>query len=129
MPANGIAMTGAGELPCSKIFHIDANPKTDWANITNNVFAEANRRAIRSIAFPALGTGKFKGLQGLLAHFWKCVFSKIVANNLLLINRLRNVHLTWDSLVFIDNRNGNSGMNFEISYCLCMEIYSITSLS
>ena len=120
-------MTGAGKLPCSTIFHIDANETTDWANITNNVLAEANRRAITSIAFPALGTGEFKGLQGLLAHFWKCVFAKIVENHLLLSNRLRNVHLTWDRLIFIDNRNGNSGMNFEISYCLCMEIYSTTA--
>jgi len=122
-------MTGAGKLPCSRIFHIDAHWETDWANITNNVLAEANRHAITSIAFPALGTGQFKGLQGLFAHFWKCVFSRIVANYLLLINNywLRNVHLTWDSLIFIDNKNGNSGMNFEISYCLCMEIYSTTA--
>jgi len=56
---NGIAITRAGELPCSMIFHIDANKDTIWTVITNNVLAEANHRKITSIAFPALGTGEF----------------------------------------------------------------------
>ena len=58
VPASGIVMTGAGHLPCSHIFHIDANEETDWIAITNNVLVQANSHQITSIAFPALGTGE-----------------------------------------------------------------------
>ena len=59
VPASGIAMTGAGKLPCSQIFHIDARRNINWIDITNNVLVQANSLEMTSIAFPALGTGEF----------------------------------------------------------------------
>ena len=59
VPSKGIAVTGAGKLPCGRVIHINAEKDTDWLMIINNVLGEAEQLHIKSIAFPALGTGEF----------------------------------------------------------------------
>ena len=53
----GIATTGAGDLPCSHIIHIDMHKNADWDSIIGAVLLEADSLKVESIAFPALGTG------------------------------------------------------------------------
>ena len=57
--SNGIAVTCAGQLPCSHIIHIDAQYGGDWTTIIENVLVEADSLQIESVAFPALGTGTY----------------------------------------------------------------------
>ena len=59
IPTNGIAVTGAGKLPCSHVIHIEAPMETDWPCIITKVLVEAEKRHIKSVSFPALGTGEF----------------------------------------------------------------------
>ena len=56
---NGTAVTGAGLLPCSHIIHIDGGrlKSHDWTAIIESALMEADSRQIKSVAFPALGTG------------------------------------------------------------------------
>ena len=57
--SNGIAVTSAGQLPCSHIIHIDAQHGGDWTQIIENVLVEAVSLQIESVVFPALGTGTY----------------------------------------------------------------------
>ncbi|KAI8490328.1 positive regulation of interleukin-4-mediated signaling pathway, partial [Branchiostoma belcheri] len=62
----GIAVTGAGKLECKKIIHAAAPDKaTDWKKVIINCLQTADSLGLRSIAFPALGTGV---LQESVAH-------------------------------------------------------------
>ena len=70
MPSNGIAVTGAGNLPCRRIIHINA--RLDLTTIIANVLVKAEQLCIRSVAFPALGTGEF-------IHFFNLLGDKIVS--------------------------------------------------
>ncbi|KAI0210907.1 hypothetical protein LSAT2_004309, partial [Lamellibrachia satsuma] len=57
IPSGGIAVTEAGKLPCDRIIHINAERNTRWPIIINNVLVEAEQLRIKSVSFPALGTG------------------------------------------------------------------------
>ena len=57
MPSEGIAVTGAGNLPCQHVIHINA--RLDLTKNIANVLVKAEQLRIRSVAFPALGTGEF----------------------------------------------------------------------
>ena len=54
----GAAITGAGNLKCKHIIHVDApdNPE-DWKNRITNSLRLAENNHITPISFPALGTG------------------------------------------------------------------------
>ena len=54
---NGIAVTGAGNLPCRFIIHVDMHKKADWNNTIRAVLLEAASLEVESIAIPAIGTG------------------------------------------------------------------------
>ena len=57
---DGMAVTSAGKLPCTKIFHLFAKPSTKaWKDVIGRCFAEAERLKLTSLAMPPLGTGKF----------------------------------------------------------------------
>ncbi|XP_019646077.1 PREDICTED: poly [ADP-ribose] polymerase 14-like isoform X2 [Branchiostoma belcheri] len=58
----GIAVTGAGKLKSNKIIHAAAPAKaTDWKTVIINCLQTADSLGLRSIAFPALGTGILQG--------------------------------------------------------------------
>ena len=56
---NGTAVTSAGQLPCSHIIHLDSDhlKSHDWTAIIESALMEADSRQIKSVSFPALGTG------------------------------------------------------------------------
>ncbi|KAI0233129.1 hypothetical protein LSAT2_016611 [Lamellibrachia satsuma] len=54
---NGIAVTGAGNLRCRFIIHVDMHKKADWNNTIRAVLLEAASLEVESIAIPAIGTG------------------------------------------------------------------------
>ena len=62
MDADGIAISGKGALPCKKnILHVAApgnraTPET-WAKIVRKCLDSAENHQLRSISFPAIGTG------------------------------------------------------------------------
>ncbi|KAK2176837.1 hypothetical protein NP493_636g03001 [Ridgeia piscesae] len=58
MPSSGIAVTGAGNLPCRHVIHINAC--LDLTTTIVRVLLEAEQLHDRSVAFPALGTGALR---------------------------------------------------------------------
>jgi O-acetyl-ADP-ribose deacetylase (regulator of RNase III) len=57
---NGLAITGAGNLPCQFIFHL--SPKADiksWKAVIGQCLAEAEKMKLTSIAMPPIGTGLY----------------------------------------------------------------------
>jgi len=58
--SEGIAVTGAGRLPCQKIFHLHA-AKSDlnaWSAVIGRCFTEADRIGVKSLALPPVGSGR-----------------------------------------------------------------------
>ena len=53
----GIAVTGAGKLPCRHVIHVDMHKNVDWDKAIKAVLLQAASLGVKSIAFPALGTG------------------------------------------------------------------------
>ena len=64
MPPSGIAVTGAGYLPCRHVIHINA--RLDLTDTIVRVLLEAERLQDRHVAFPALGTGLFLDFVSIL---------------------------------------------------------------
>uniref|UniRef100_C3Y6H4 Poly [ADP-ribose] polymerase n=1 Tax=Branchiostoma floridae TaxID=7739 RepID=C3Y6H4_BRAFL len=61
---DGIAVTGSGQLKCGKIIHAAApapGQSTGWKKVITNCLQTADTLRLRSIAFPALGTGTLQG--------------------------------------------------------------------
>ena len=59
MKKEGIAITSAPGLPCRHIIHIVAqDTEHDWKPVIDRCLKMAEDNKIRSIAVPALGTGK-----------------------------------------------------------------------
>jgi O-acetyl-ADP-ribose deacetylase (regulator of RNase III) len=57
---NGIAVTDAGNLKCSKIIHVVAPSDVQtWKDRIYNLLTTANNLKIKARAMPALGTGLF----------------------------------------------------------------------
>ena len=63
MDGDGVAISGKGDLPCKKnIIHMTApgagaTPEK-WTRIVRKCLATAEKAELRSISFPAIGTGK-----------------------------------------------------------------------
>ena len=61
-PKNGIWISEAGNLSATHIFHINTHlaQKTSdgWEKMIANCLKECDKRNVRSIAFPAIGTGE-----------------------------------------------------------------------
>jgi poly [ADP-ribose] polymerase 10/14/15 len=56
---SGIAITGAGKLPCKNIIHLVAkNDIKEWKTIVNLCFAMAEKLKFTSLAMPPVGTGR-----------------------------------------------------------------------
>ncbi len=62
-PVNGVAVTGKGHLPCKRcIIHMVAPKSPDvklWTDAILECLREAEKRKLESIAFPAVGTGRY----------------------------------------------------------------------
>ncbi|XP_078579858.1 protein mono-ADP-ribosyltransferase PARP14-like [Branchiostoma floridae x Branchiostoma japonicum] len=61
---DGIAVTGSGQLKCQKIIHAAApapGQSTGWKKVIISCLQTADTLGLRSIAFPALGTGTLQG--------------------------------------------------------------------
>ena len=59
MPSSGIAMTVAGDLPCSRIIHVEkAMSELSWTRRIQDVLSEANHQQFKSVAFPILCSGE-----------------------------------------------------------------------
>ena len=53
-------MTSAPGLPCQHIIHVVAQDnEADWKTVIEKCLQMAENKKIQSIAFPALGTGKY----------------------------------------------------------------------
>ena len=55
---DGIAMTGAGNLPANFIIHIAQEFDAPWQKLVRKALSMADGMDLGTIAFPALGTGK-----------------------------------------------------------------------
>ena len=64
MPSSGFAVTGAGNLPCRHVIHINA--RSNLTNTIVRVLLEAERLHDTSVAFPALGTGELLDFFSIL---------------------------------------------------------------
>ncbi|KAI0240474.1 hypothetical protein LSAT2_008789 [Lamellibrachia satsuma] len=53
---NGIAVTGAGDLPCRFIIHVDMHNKADWDRTIRAALLEAASLEVESVAIPAICT-------------------------------------------------------------------------
>ncbi len=58
---NGVAVTGKGTLPCKTcIIHMAVPDSTDskvWSDLVTRVLRAGEEKKLKSIAFPAIGTG------------------------------------------------------------------------
>ncbi len=55
---DGVAITGAGNLPCKHVIHLDApSDLGQWQKLIHHALKKADLKGIESVAFPALGTG------------------------------------------------------------------------
>lgn len=55
---DGMAVTGAGSLPCKHIFHLSASRSVKaWKELLGRCFIEAENRRLTSLAMPPVGTG------------------------------------------------------------------------
>lgn len=59
MKQNGVVRTGGCGLPSEHIIHISSkhNPH-EWKKIIKKALAKAEKKQMKTMAFPALGTGK-----------------------------------------------------------------------
>jgi O-acetyl-ADP-ribose deacetylase (regulator of RNase III) len=56
---DGMAITSAGDLPCSRIFHLYAKPDVkSWKDVLGRCFDKAEKMQLTSLAMPPVGTGK-----------------------------------------------------------------------
>ena len=56
---NGMAVTGAGNLPCRHVFHLHAKSDVKkWKDVIKQCFAKAEDMQLSSLAMPPVGTGK-----------------------------------------------------------------------
>ena len=62
MPDDGVAVTGKGKLKCQKcVIHLAAPQgyPSAWSKIVRKCLQIADKLEIKSLSFPALGTGKY----------------------------------------------------------------------
>lgn len=58
MKQYGYARTSGCGLPCDHIIHISSQHKPhEWKKIIKKALAKADKKQIKTMAFPALGTG------------------------------------------------------------------------
>ncbi len=65
---DGIAITGAGNLPCNHVIHLNAPTSLgQWRKRIHHALIEADSKGIESVAFPAQGTGnnEIVGIQNI----------------------------------------------------------------
>ncbi|KAK6168972.1 hypothetical protein SNE40_020113 [Patella caerulea] len=61
MYADGVVITGGGELQCNMICHIKIQKSShEWEKIIKNALYKLNKERVASISFPAIGTGGLK---------------------------------------------------------------------
>lgn len=80
MPQHGVAVIDAGRLPADHILLVNADlgrQRDGWKKLVNNCLNLCDNRKIKSIAFPALGTGKCTTC---------CIPQRIIRNVLLIAN-------------------------------------------